>query len=401
MKRILPLLLALLPLTAAADYSIKTGTGADILMRSNVVDGVHMPVLQVAPLTTLSAPIEIELDIIMTEEDVNDIDANVVDYVNFPYDNNLIFLDDLGGSTHLNGYWHVTDGVTLDAVTGAAYTSGGTARDIATSQVLNDMIVSRVQLQITDTGTQSLYGTSTSAGVNIFAYNPEWPGERITLINYESPNSVYEKRGTIESVVLNSILYQTFNIDKPVFIPKGWFIAADCPISYAFTEHKLRIEGTYGTAPLILDNYQYTPITHIPTPINHSGTNLLLNAEFEDWTASRPDDWDSTALDTFEIADNSGLTIRTQDYVSQAITQTVAVTAGNTYALQITNSGSTLFVGAIDGEDFKAFETSRRILSNTESITFVAATSSVTIAILPKYAYCYYDISEIELIEIN
>lgn len=389
--------LALAPL-AVADYPIKTSTGVEILMKSEVINGAHIPLVSQVQTTAPLPPILFEINPVFDSENLTNLTgAGPVTVAPAAEDGPvLIHITGATGMTSANSYWHSEDGETINAIPNAAYIEDGTINVIVVEPNGRDIITSQVQLQIADTGTASLYGTSNTAGMHVYAYNPMWPGERITLINYLNPNSIYEEGGTINSVVLNSILYQTYSVPVVKFIPSGWYIATEAAAEFSLSEHTVVIKAYGGTAPLILDGNDIS--NTLLTPIIYTGTNILENGEFDDWTDGEPDDWDYVGGVTNEQADGDDnyVSFLAQD-APAALAQNATLTVGQTYVFQITCRGPKLYLS--NGEFVGA--TDRSVSFNTFSHRFVATTENQTMLVYSSAPYNTYDVSNVSLIAVD
>lgn len=390
--RSLILMAALLAASANADYSIKTSNGTDVLLKSTVINGVHIPAMTVVETASPLLPLEITVEPDYITETITSATGLGPVVIEPAYTDPTLFkITDVEGMTSLNGYWHSPSADTIETIANGAYTSGGEYQAIQIEEVTRDLITTDVFLQLTDTGTASLYGASNTAGMKVYAYNPMWPGERITLIDYQNPNSIYEQGGSINSITLNSVLYQTYSVPVKKFIPQGWFIAFEQAADFGLTTHVVKVKGTAGTTPLVLDGQDLS--NTLLTPIIYTGTNLLTNGDFADWTDDEPDDW--TVSNAIAHEQEGYASFQANGFAS--LSQDVTLTEGSTYVLQITCRGSSMYLSNI----IQTGATSRSIDFQTESHRFLATTTNYTITVFFPRAYNFYDIESIELIEVN
>lgn len=391
---------------AAADYTIKDGNGVSINVASEVIGTTHVPIVVQKLSAGPNSGLAETLDFTFSEETITSVTDNIGSVEFEPEVNSgLLLFTDVGGMTSLNGYWHSADGITVPAIANAEYTTGGEIIVIPTVDVKQDTIIDQVQLQVEDGGaTASILGANTAASIEVYAYNPGWPGEKITLLNYTNPNSIYKHLGTISQSVINSKIYQTFTISDPKFVPSGWMIAAETPQSYSLDLSVVNISGRYASAPLVLDPGFFDERVINRPAVNSSapnGVEILTNETLDGVVDNEevPDWADDSTLDgqLYEVDDK--LVVRPTSEAIAVLTQAVTLTEGSDYVLQINCKGSEIVFGLQGPTGFFA-KTTRTTEEEYFHMTFTATSDEYTVIIGFPRPNGFYIVDSIQLWEV-
>jgi len=324
-----------------------------------------------------------------------------------PVDEGLMIVSNVEGATSLNGRWHSEDGVYIPAYSNDAATTGADIVSIPTVPVTQDMIIDKVQLQVQDAGgTASILGANNAADIKIYAYNPLWIGEKITLLNYTDPNSIYRHGGTISQSVINSKIYQTFTVSNPRFVPSGWMLAVETPQDYSLDLNIANISGQFATAPLKIDPGFFGEGIGNVAAIEFNapeGDNLLDNGYLTGIADGEIPDWpdDDTLNDQIYVF-NSRVTINPTSEDISAIKQYIELDEGTKYALRINYQGSEILFGAQgnNSQGFFARTTSTPTEEKYFYMTFTAQEEEYDIIIGFPRPYGYYFIDGIDLWEV-